>query len=492
VPVAPALSLDRATRKYVAIDGETIEVVFETIGGCRGTIGAPVTIIAVAGRAIAVWGRKIGVVGAASGVATRSVGLEAQTSLSAVNDRDVIACDHDTWNKRRGLQKSCRGLRKTVAVSQKTVVVPRKTVAVPGKTGGVCGTIIAVPGSIIGVSGTFVAVPGATRRSRRNTRRSARNTRPIGGTSDATAGTTHSVARTTRSVAGTGRPGYSRGDLGRALNSGEPMIALAHFVAISCYIGSVAVAAAPFARPVRAPVGAVAAILGAGVAVHIAGLIAYALSVGAIPLTGLGPSLSFAGLVLAATLVTVELLARDVSLTVIAAPLAVVPTLAGILIGLVPGPGADGIRGLWLFAHVALSFVGIAAFGTAAAAGGIYLIERRELKARHFGVMFRFFPPLATLDRVNHLAAIAGWLSLTVGVILAGTYAATYGDMQIPHFLWAIGAWAAVSFVALGRVMAGWQARRAALYSSVAFAAVLVVYLAIRMATGSAGAGKFL
>jgi hypothetical protein len=70
-----------------------------------------------------------------------------------------------------------------------------------------------------------------------------------------------------------------------------------------------------------------------------------------------------------------------------------------------------GARGAWLFAHIALSFLGIAAFGTAAAAGCMYLVERRELKSRRFGAIYRFFPPLATLDRVNHVAAIAGWVN---------------------------------------------------------------------------------
>ena len=58
---------------------------------------------------------------------------------------------------------------------------------------------------------------------------------------------------------------------------------------------------------------------------------------GAVPLTGLGPALSFAGLVLALTLLLVEVLARDVSLTLVAAPLAAIPTICANIIGLTPG-----------------------------------------------------------------------------------------------------------------------------------------------------------
>ena len=265
------------------------------------------------------------------------------------------------------------------------------------------------------------------------------------------------------------------------------MTAIAHFVAISCYVGAAALAATPFARPVGAPVRGVVALLGAGVLAHLAGLVAYARVIGQLPLTGLGPSLSFAGLVLAATLLVVEIIARDVSLTLVTAPLAAVPTLCGNLIGFAPGVEMPGARGAWLFAHIALSFVGIAAFGTAAAAGCMYLVERRELKSRRFGALFRFFPPLATLDRVNHLAAIAGWLGLTLGVVLATTYSVAYHQLNLLQILWGGGAWLAVTCIAMGRVARGWQAQRAAKYSSIAFAAVLVLYVAFRVASPASG-----
>ncbi len=269
------------------------------------------------------------------------------------------------------------------------------------------------------------------------------------------------------------------------------MTAIAHFVAITCYIGAAALAATPFARPVGAPVRGVAALLAAGVLAHAAGLFAFAQRVGQLPLTGLGPSLSFAGLVLAATLLIVELAARDVSLTLVAAPLAAIATTFANVIGLTPGVEPVGARGAWLVAHIALSFLGIAAFGTAAAAGCMYLVERRELKSRRFGAIFRFFPPLDTLDRVNHVAAIAGWLGLTLGVVLAVTYSLAYREMSVLKVVWAMGAWLAVSGIALGRVLGGWQARRAAIYSSVSFAAVVVLYVAFRVAETNGG-GRFL
>jgi ABC-type uncharacterized transport system permease subunit len=268
------------------------------------------------------------------------------------------------------------------------------------------------------------------------------------------------------------------------------MTALAHFFAISCYIGSVAVAVTPFARPVRAPVRLLCLVLGAGVIAHAAGLVTYWISASVAPLTGLGPALSFASLLIALTLLIVEITAREVTLTLIAAPLAAITAIIAVSLGLHPGTGADGVRGVWLLSHIALSFAGMATFATAAAAGAMYLVERRELKSRRFGAVFRVFPPLDTLDRVNHLAAIASWLALTVGIVLAATYSVAYQQLNLAQLVWGTVAWGCVSWIALGRVLSGWQARRAAVYSSVSFVAVVLLYVAFRMSLP--GTGQFL
>src|ERR1041384_7596987 len=119
------------------------------------------------------------------------------------------------------------------------------------------------------------------------------------------------------------------------------MTAFAHFFAISCYIGSVAVAATPFARPVRAPVNLLCLVLAAGVVSHAMGLINYSVNASVAPLTGLGPALSFAALLIALTLLIVEMTAGDVTLTLIAAPLAAITAIIAVSLGLRPGASAE-------------------------------------------------------------------------------------------------------------------------------------------------------
>jgi HemX protein len=272
------------------------------------------------------------------------------------------------------------------------------------------------------------------------------------------------------------------------------MLATALLCAVLCYAGAAALAATPFARPVGPPVRGVVFILCAGVALHSLAVALAAHAAGQLPLAGLGPALSFAGLTLAATLLAVEALARDVSLTLVAAPLAAVATAVAAVLSSRDLAAAsalpEGVRGVWLAAHITLSFLGIAAFGTTAAAGAMYLVERHELKSRRFGPVFRAFPPLDTLDRLNHVGAIAAWITLSVGVGLAIGYSVKYGVMDMPQIVWGVGAWLASTALALGRLLGGWQARRAAVVASVAFALVLASYVAVRMV--SVRHGQFL
>lgn len=259
------------------------------------------------------------------------------------------------------------------------------------------------------------------------------------------------------------------------------MMHVALSLAVTFYLAAAALAAVPFARPIPAPVRGVVVLLLTGLTCHLVGFGEFVRLHGQPPFIGLGPALSTASFLVAVALVVVEGLAREVSLTLFVAPFAALLALFAEVAGLVPGHEPPGIKGLWLASHIALSFAGIAAFATAAGAGAMYLVERRELKSRRFGAIFRFFPPLETLDRVNHIAVVSGWLALTVGTGLAGAYSVTYGIGSVFKVVWALAAWVAVSALTVGRVVRGWQARRAAVLTSVLFAGIVVLYIAFRV-----------
>ena len=258
------------------------------------------------------------------------------------------------------------------------------------------------------------------------------------------------------------------------------IVAFALLLAVTCYALAAALAVAPLARPIGPPVQGVVTVLSVGVVAHLIALIVTAYGAHELPIVGLGPALSVAGLTLAVVLLLAESWARDVVLSLIAAPLAAGVTAAAVMLGWRSAGQPQGAQGAWLASHVAVSFVGIAALATAAAAGTLYLVERRELKSRRFGSVFRSFPPLETLDRVNHLASLAAWVALTLGIVLAASYTIAYGQIDSAQIVWGAVAWLAAAALAGTRQLGGWRARRAALASTIAFGIVVVSYFAAR------------
>jgi HemX protein len=258
------------------------------------------------------------------------------------------------------------------------------------------------------------------------------------------------------------------------------MVVIALVLAVACYAVATAVAITPFARPIGPPFRGVVIALALGVLAHGGAMAAASRFAGGLPVSGLGAALSFAGLAVAGALLVSELLARDVTLTLIGGPLAGVMTAVAIIVGWRPSGQPRGAQGAWLASHVAFSFIGIAALATAAAAGALYLVERRNLKSRRFGSIFRSFPPLETLDHVNHLGAVTAWIALTVGVVLAAGYSAAYGGLDGPRVVWGVVAWLAAGALAGGRQLGGWRARRAAVAAAVAFGVVVASYVAAR------------
>jgi ABC-type uncharacterized transport system permease subunit len=144
------------------------------------------------------------------------------------------------------------------------------------------------------------------------------------------------------------------------------MVAIALLLAVACYAGAAALAFTPFARPVGPPFRGVVIALALGVLAHAAAMAAATHFAGGLPVWGLGPALSFAGLAFGVALLLTELLARDVTLTLIGGPLAAIMTAIAINAGWRPFGQPRGAQGAWLASHVAFSFIGIAALATAA------------------------------------------------------------------------------------------------------------------------------
>ena len=247
-----------------------------------------------------------------------------------------------------------------------------------------------------------------------------------------------------------------------------------HLAALALYCVSAALALAPFAGAPPLPRGwtlgaaTIGAVLQAGASVQLT-------------LVGVAPALAMLALCLVVLQIGSELLLGASTVALFTAPLAAGLVGLALLLGLAPGlpPG----RNLWFILHVTLSVLGLALLALAFIAAALYLVQFRELKAKRFGQVFQLFPPLERIDHLNHVALVAGFPVLTLGVLIAIGYAWRYAG-QMPdaaQLVWGSFTWVVLGWTVWVRVVRHWAGRRAAFASIAGFSAVVLVYAALKL-----------
>jgi cytochrome c-type biogenesis protein CcsB len=142
-------------------------------------------------------------------------------------------------------------------------------------------------------------------------------------------------------------------------------------------------------------------------------------------------------------------------------------------------------QGAWVWIHITLAMIGIAAFILNFAGALMYLLQERQLKTKRPGAFYYRLPDLQTLDRLTYRTLALGFPFLTTGLILGALWARTawggvltFDPLASLSFL----AWTIYAATLAGRAVAGLHGRRAAYFAVLGFT-MLVLTL---------GAGLFL
>jgi ABC-type transport system involved in cytochrome c biogenesis permease subunit len=142
----------------------------------------------------------------------------------------------------------------------------------------------------------------------------------------------------------------------------------------------------------------------------------------------------------------------------------------------------------WVWVHIGLALVGIAAFVLNFAGALMYLLQERQLRVKRPGALYYTLPALATLDRLTYRTLALGFPFLTTGLLLGVLWAgAAWGSIFAfdPLALLSFVAWAVYAATLAGRAIGGWHGRRAAYFAILGFAA-----LALTLGAGLVFPGK--
>lgn len=233
------------------------------------------------------------------------------------------------------------------------------------------------------------------------------------------------------------------------------------------------------------------ALIGAAVVAHAAALILFTATYRELPLVGLGASLSSFAFLVGTCLLAAALVTESRPLGLVLAPIIALVLLAVLLLGVAPTGEEPEFRGVWFALHVVLAFTAYAAMAVAFAASLLYLIQFRELKDKRFGRIFRFVPSLETLDRLAYRALLVGFPALTLALALGWAWTIRFRhslSMNDPKILWAMFTWLAFTIALVSRRGRVDVERRAARVTVTAFAAIVLVFVILRITIAQRGA----
>jgi ABC-type transport system involved in cytochrome c biogenesis permease subunit len=268
------------------------------------------------------------------------------------------------------------------------------------------------------------------------------------------------------------------------------MIGFLHGLALGFYLVSAVGLYASFAEGRPAPPRSPLLILAASVLAHLAGLIAFTVTYGQLPLSGLGPALSTFTLLLGAALLAGTLRREGRPIGLVLAPLCAALLGVALVIGIVPSAQPLAFGGAWFGLHVMLAFLAYACLALAFAAGLLYLMQFRQLKEKRFGRVFRYFPSLTTLDMVGRRAIAIGFPALTLGIVLGFAWTLrTVHSLPItdPQVIWGVLSWFVFFALLVVRMGGAGRERRAAWASVVGFLVVVAAYVVLRVSMTTGG-----
>jgi len=229
-------------------------------------------------------------------------------------------------------------------------------------------------------------------------------------------------------------------------------------------------------------------VLLAAFVVHLAGTTFRYVRAGYTPITNLHESLSFFALCTAAFFVYLRRSYRIAGLGSIILPFIAAMVTWAVTMPSPIRPLPPVLQSYWLPIHTIFAFLGNAIFLVGFVVSIVYLLAERDLKKKKkLHTIFRSFPSLETLDRINYRCMSYGFPFLTAAIITGSIWAETaWGHPWNwdPKETWSLITWIVYAILIHNRFVIGWRGRKTAYLMILGFISVVVTFLGVNLIIG--------
>ncbi len=202
---------------------------------------------------------------------------------------------------------------------------------------------------------------------------------------------------------------------------------------------------------------------------------------GRIPITGFFEAINFLGMGMIFVFLIMEFRYKIAALGSFMLPLVVILMIPVFLVSSDIKSMNPILKSGWLGIHTSFAVLGDAAFAFACIISVMYLIQERQLKAKHLGAIFHRLPSLDIMDTLSYKALTLGWPLFTIGMITGSIWAnsawGTYWNWD-PKETWSLITWV-LYLVLLHLRTIGWRGRKMAVLSIAGFIFVLVSFFVL-------------
>ncbi|MCX7008743.1 MAG: cytochrome c biogenesis protein CcsA [Kiritimatiellaeota bacterium] len=237
--------------------------------------------------------------------------------------------------------------------------------------------------------------------------------------------------------------------------------------------------------PARGKLGA-PLLLALGCAPLLAVLVLHGARAGYVPLFNTFDVLTVYGVFL--TLAALGVLSRHRTQGVLAilAPYVTLLLITGFpAVGVTTGPVPHQVPNAVLLLHLLVAFAGYALFSLASILAFAYLVQDRNFKRRHFGVVFERLPALETLDhmmfRLVEFAFLLLTISLGLGIYLVHESGSGVEWITDPKVVATLVTWVLYAMLVHMRANAGRHGTRLAIITLVGLAFVLFSMIGVHL-----------